>query len=463
MRTEEVLVILFFLGISGYAIYHLSKLWKIKNHILNQLNSEDIHAYKCYVKTIKTFTNSKKTFTPAKEFFTLEKLLSDNNVNLRLYLAIPSLLVGLGVLGTFIGFSMTVWSVGDLLDADNQLESMKKLFASVKIAFLSSVAGMFWSFIFSKFEKIQFYKLEEKINIQCDRLDEIYYQAHEEYIREFLGNIENTLTANINITFTKINENFKEKIGDLLKEPTDALKIQSESLGKQLTNWESSLNKQNGIVIASIAQLTSLPVTIQTQIDSIKGSFGVLDQSIGVTVGKLNTANSDIDAYIKKWLSAIQLQAAAITQLEDSVKHINSILATVPNMAQELDKINKTFDKTVKAFQKTETVLTASIGNISSSVNQAMATIPQFNQTAISIQTSVRNFGDDITTEHLQLQMIIDTLEKSIKTVFQGLDTTIEQRLTKTNLLLNDYFSAIDELSKKIVSTYTSSTKNQQP
>ncbi|MDD5271174.1 MAG: hypothetical protein PHU14_00515, partial [Methylovulum sp.] len=197
MKTEEVVIVLFFLGISGYAIYYLYNLWKIKNQILNQLDSKDIHAYKCYVKTIKTLTNSKKTFTPAKQFFTLEKLLKDNNINLRLYLAIPSLLVGLGVLGTFIGFSMTVWSVGDLLDASNQLESMKKLFASVKIAFVSSVAGMFWSFIFSKFEKIQFYKLEEKINIQCDRLDEIYYQAHEEYIREFIGNIENTLTANI--------------------------------------------------------------------------------------------------------------------------------------------------------------------------------------------------------------------------------------------------------------------------
>ncbi|MDD5273397.1 MAG: hypothetical protein PHU14_11830, partial [Methylovulum sp.] len=274
----------------------------------------------------------------------------------------------------------------------------------------------------------------------------------------------NTLTANISHTFIIINENIKEKIGDLLKEPTEALKIQSESLGKQLTNWESSLNKQNGIVIASIAQLASLPATIETQLNSITGSFGALDQSIDVTIGKLNTANSDIDAYIQKWLSAIQLQAAAIKQQEDSVKHINSILATVPNMAKELDKINKTFEKTVKAFQKTEAVLTASIGNISYSVTQAMATIPHFDQTARSIQASVQKFGDDIATEHQQLKIITDTLEKSIKIVFQGLDTTIDQRLTKTNILLNDYFSAIDKLSKKIVYTYASiSTKNQQP
>jgi len=472
MKIEELVIIVFFLGVSGYAGYYFYNLSKIKKEILNQINDDNIPAYQSYRKTIKIHSNINglKSFSKASEFINLEKLLKDNKINIRLYLAIPSLLVGLGVLGTFIGFSMTVWSINDLIDSTNQTTAMKNLFSSVKIAFASSVAGMLWSFIFSKYEKIIFHNLEEEINICCNQLDELYYQSHDEYMREFVSNIQQNLTTDINKAFTDninnsfnlINQNLKLKITELLKEPIEALEKQSKILEVQLTTWETSLNKQNKIVIASNEQIAALPKTIKNQINTITAAFGVLDEDIHITVERLAMANSEVDNYIQKWISAIQSQNTALKQQEIAIKNITLLFSNAPNLTLELEKINKTLEKTVKSFEKTEKILTSSIGNLSVSVNQAISCIPQLNQSTKNIEFLVQNFNEDINTEHQELKILIDTLEKSIKIVFGGLDSTIEQRMTKTTNLLNNYFSEIDKLSEKIVNTYTALNNGQK-
>jgi hypothetical protein len=437
MKIEELVIIVFFLGVSGYAVYYLYNLWKVKEKILNQISQLNYTpACQDYIKTIKSSINGKKSFSKASEFITLEKLLKDNKINIRLYLAIPSLLVGLGVLGTFIGFSMTVLSINDLLDSSNQTTAMKNLFSSVKIAFASSVAGMFWSFIFSKCEKIVFHDLEEKINNRCSHLDDLHYQSHDGYIRRFIGNVEKSFTNNINNSFNLINQNLEVKITELLKSPIEALEKQSKSLEIQLTNWEVSLNAQNNVVIATTNLLNSVPSIIETQLTQLSAISS-----------ELNTANI-------QWLNTLKKQTTSIKQQESIIDDISSALSSIPSMTQDLDKINKTFDKSVKAFQKMETTLTANINNFSgsvSSINQAIAVIPQVNQ-------SVQDFSGDI---H-ELEMIVDTLEKSIKGIFQGMDSSIEQRMTRTTDLLNNYFSEIDKLSEKIVNTYAALNNGQK-
>lgn len=467
MKIEEIIIYVFFIGISSYAMYYLISLSKIKNAILIQLDSKEISAYKRYIKTIKKQSNTLNTFTRANQFYNLESLLNDNGINIRLYLAIPSLLIGLGVLGTFIGFSLTVLSISDVLDSSNQLESMKKLFSSVKIAFLSSVTGMFWSFVFSKFEKIKLYQLKVKIDQFCNQLDEEYFISHDEYIRNFIRNIENylstdfnkTFTDNLNNSFRLINDNFKEKTDDFFKKSTETLRIESEKIEQQLNKWESSLNEQNKIVVSSVSLLSTLPVTLKKQLDEISVSFTDLDKNIEVTVNKLAFTNSEINTYISKWSIAIQAQSAVLKQQEESIKHINIMLSHVPTITEELSVVNKSFLDIVKSFQQTDNILRSNIADINgsfSSINQ------EFNKTSKDINSSIQSFSSTINTGNNELKVIVGTLDKSVKDVkfvFDGLDNTIEQRLTKTNNLLVNYFNAIDKLSEKIVATYTS-TKN---
>jgi len=462
MKIEEIIIIVFFIGISSYALYYLFSLSRIKKKILKQLNSKESIAYKSYVKTLK---GQKNTFLRAGEIYNLEYLLKVNKVNTRLYLAIPSLLVGLGVLGTFIGFSLTVLSVSDVLDSSNQIESMKKLFDSVKIAFLSSVAGMFWSFVFSKYEKVIFYKLEDKITDVCQRLDEEYFLSHEEYTRGFMNNMENyfesefnkTFTENINNTFDLINHNFQEKFDVFFEKTTSALKIQAETVERQLANWESLQNEQNKIIVSSVSQLSSLPPLIKSQVDDVAISFSGIEKNIGLTVNNLTAINSEINSYVQSWSSSIQAQAIAVRQQEESISSINAMLAGIPNITKEFGDVNDLFKEIVKSLQKTDRSLREGVEGINSSVTLISQ---ELNTTGKDIHSAVENFSYTLESGNDELKGVVRALDNSLKTVFHGLDNTIDQRLTNTNKLLVDYFSAIDKLSEKIVKTYTA-TKHE--
>jgi len=461
MKIEEILIIVFFIGISSYALYYLFSLSRIKKKILKQLNSKESVVYKSYIKTLK---GQKNTFSRASEFYNLESLLKDNKVNTRLYLAIPSLLVGLGVLGTFIGFSLTVLSVSDVLDSSNQTESMKKLFDSVKVAFLSSVAGMFWSFIFSKYEKVMFYKLEERIFDVCSRLDEEYFLSHEEYTRGFMNNMEDyfesefnkTFTENINNTFDLINHNFQEKFVVFFEKTTSALKSQTEAIEGQLANWESLQNEQNKIIVSSVSQLSSLPPLIKSQLDEVAVSFSGVEKNVGLTADKLTSINSEINSYVQGWSSSIQAQAIALRQQEESISNINAMLSGIPSITKEFGDVNDLFKEVVKSLQKTDKSLREGVEGINSSVTLISH---ELNTTGKEIHSAVENFSYTLESGNDELKVVVGALDKSVKTVFHGLDNTIEQRLTNTNKLLVDYFSAIDKLSEKIVKTYTT-TKN---
>jgi methyl-accepting chemotaxis protein len=70
----------------------------------------------------------------------------------RLFLAIPSILTGLGVLGTFVGLQLGIGSL-DLRNPGNLDKSIVPLIEGCAVAFSSSVWGVLASLLFSGFEK----------------------------------------------------------------------------------------------------------------------------------------------------------------------------------------------------------------------------------------------------------------------------------------------------------------------
>ena len=91
---------------------------------------------------------SKRRTVDASEVFR-ESALGPAFSSSRLFLAIPSILTGLGVLGTFVGLQLGISS----LDFNNLEQSIKPLINSCAVAFSSSVWGVGASLLFSGWEK----------------------------------------------------------------------------------------------------------------------------------------------------------------------------------------------------------------------------------------------------------------------------------------------------------------------
>ena len=98
-----------------------------------------------------TGRTSKRRTVDAEEVFREEALAPAFTSN-RLVLAIPSILTGLGVLGTFVGLQLGIGSL-NLKDPGNLDKSIVPLIEGCAVAFSSSVWGVLASLLFSGWEK----------------------------------------------------------------------------------------------------------------------------------------------------------------------------------------------------------------------------------------------------------------------------------------------------------------------
>ncbi len=449
MNHEDIFVSLYVLLISLYAIRYFARLHWYRGEILKQIGNRAMPSYREYMKTVAKLNGLGRdaSFTKAADVINLGRVLKGAGLNMRMYLSIPGLLVGLGVLGTFIGFSMTLWSIETILDNANPLDGMKKLFSSVKFAFFTSVTGMFWSLSFSKYEKWVFNGLETKLQNLCASLDTKYYKAHEEYMRETLlglhNGLEGTLINNISNSFALINHHFEEKIAELLRGPTNALRQQSEALGRQLTAWENSLKKQYLTLHSATTQLESLLALLQDRVDAIQV--------------QIEAINGEVQSHAQQWTVAFGTQAALLRQQEGSIEKLRLLIAAIPGMAVDLGKINQAFEEAVKSFASTEQSLSLGAKDMNASVqslSQLTAPLRQLSDNTQSIQSSVQLLETSIAAESTSLHNMVEALDLSVANLLKGLDDSIEKRLERTNLLLQDYFTEIDKIAEKIVATY---------
>ncbi|MDF1553874.1 MAG: anti-phage ZorAB system protein ZorA [Deferrisomatales bacterium] len=98
----------------------------------------------------------------AAAFFTREAFLG-NRINIRFYNALPNLLTGAGILGTFVGLVAGIYLASGGLASPNVEDAkaaLQSLLHGASLAFWTSIAGLVTSIIFSWGEKHALHRLE---------------------------------------------------------------------------------------------------------------------------------------------------------------------------------------------------------------------------------------------------------------------------------------------------------------
>lgn len=113
-----------------------------------------------------------KTEEEAEAYFT-ESAVVGGALNLRYWKAVPNLLVGIGILGTFVGLTLGI-SGFETQSVDSVRTSIEGLLSGMATAFVSSIAGMALSLTFNIFEKWQFGQLNQALTRLCGELDAQY-------------------------------------------------------------------------------------------------------------------------------------------------------------------------------------------------------------------------------------------------------------------------------------------------
>lgn len=114
---------------------------------------------------------------PPEIWFNLELFRSRAiGVDLRYHAAMPGLLVGTGLLFTFVGLAVALHGAGDMVgDNVTQAErnaALHQLLGAASFKFWTSVAGLFLSIVYALFRKNRLHKVDAALDAFHSALDE---------------------------------------------------------------------------------------------------------------------------------------------------------------------------------------------------------------------------------------------------------------------------------------------------
>ncbi len=160
--------------IVAFFLFSVFRLLIVIRNLKNLTKQDKLFAkvWKDYKKSFFEFNGGEKTDEYSYDYFNETHLLSEST-NLRLINSIPALLVGFGILGTFVGltYGISNFQTGS---TEQIKDSIETLLSGMGTAFVSSLWGMLLSLLFTFIEKNQINSLHNKIQRLCYDFDRKY-------------------------------------------------------------------------------------------------------------------------------------------------------------------------------------------------------------------------------------------------------------------------------------------------
>lgn len=174
-----IIAVFLYFTMEEYKLFKLNEtVKKLRNNdnILVSLKETNIAPLAdTYSKTINIDTSKgKKSNIPASEFINDFSVCKYNKLNLRMLDTAAGTLVGLGLLGTFLGLTLGIKGF-DSSNTERINESIQGLLAGMGTAFLTSLLGMTFSILFTVADKALRHRLYKDVKELTDKLDSEYY------------------------------------------------------------------------------------------------------------------------------------------------------------------------------------------------------------------------------------------------------------------------------------------------
>lgn len=206
------------------------------------------------------------------------------SLNIYIFDSIPTVFTTLGVLGTFIGIAAALWN----FDVDNITGSIPTLLAGLKVAFLTSIIGIVFALIFSKFVSIYTAAYENtstKEETELSALNKIL-------------ELQDSQNKNLKNGFDKLT---KALVGDDDSSlATNLIKLRV-SFKDEISNLNSSVNNQNENIIKVHRALGSDDETsLLTQFTRLRADNTEFRKQIDVHTKEIITALFDSNKIMKE-------------------------------------------------------------------------------------------------------------------------------------------------------------------
>ena len=513
----SVVIILIVFGMFLWQAYKVRLLYKLlekatnSDDTLNALKETKIASIAdSYAETICIdITERKQTNTPALEIFSEFSTCSAHKINLRLLDTAAGTLVGLGLLGTFLGLTLGIKDF-DSSSTQNIQKSIQLLLSGMGTAFITSLVGMLLSMIYSFCDKYWRNRLSKHLHVLTKKLDSLYYiddrtldDLNEQALAKSIAStmkevVEHEMRSVVNALNEKLTYNnesgeattIANAIREILKENQEqskALKSFSTDLAIELNNgFDEVLSRQmqqkilplmenvdattKAIVehIDQMASLVSSPATdmIQTVVDELKNSMSEMMKEF--SSGLSGSATNELETLAHQLGTAAQSMA----DFPNNMAHISSTLQVtieeVKNAVSEISHTSANANSTaMQQMQEQITFATSAISAAIAEVKDVMSGISQSsqeqsNQMVSKLADAAEKMGTflsgTISTLSLSVQQSVKSITDDVNNKQADLIALQEDTTSQTKKLLETFNTGLDRLEK--MNEYITGTMN---
>ncbi len=412
-----------------------------------------------------------KTDEEAEIYFNLGSLLSEIRINHRLLNAGSGLLVGLGLLGTFLGLTIGVMDF-DSGSTEAIQSSINELLNGMGTAFATSIVGMASSLVFIILEKtcingfalLGINGLQRNIESICSTIDKEYYISQPEKYALIYERMNNNLFALFSSKDQKGNE---LKPGNVLRDLLDENKQQNiylSGLSEEVIFTQANKAMQESLK-PLVEQVNQMTKELGEKLDSFANS--VKSPGDNMANGIVKDLKDAIDKMARELkMSVSDSMSGKIGGLETAVQSLASFPVQIENMTQSM---TSNFAKIEELVNRLASSTASTNDDIINSVKEqiGLATTNMNNLTQ-NLQTSMeridKQFSDSSNASSAKLREMIDEFERVVTKIngqaIQTSDSIIQKQnstnersdelLKQFQLSVNNAKSMLDEVKNTL-------------
>lgn len=390
-------------------------------------------------------------------FFNKDTMIS--HVGLKLYSAIPGILLGIGLLGTFFGLYVALVQL-NVSDANQLKESIKILINMAGVKFAASIWGLGLSIVFTSIDKFLEFNLDRKLELIQKQINEMFERetaeqnldkilVENEQQTKALNGLATSLTEKIatefnNILIPKI-DSINEHFSNL---PNSISSSISQSLEKPLQNISDTVkNITSNQAEQSTQALETLITKFVEKIDSVAGSQGEMLKESTIQSQKVLTETSNHLNNTFKSMNEMMLEQNKMSEFRDKkiLEELNLIKESQNEMLDNLsNNVSSNMDGINKAVNENIEKLVTSVNSINE--EQSLKSSQREDILISKINELSNGLVNNIAHNQEVLENIISNFKKEVINIDNIFSKTSEKLVTIPNQI-DKFSNSIDKLS----------------
>ena len=374
--------------------------------------------WQSYAQTFSKMKNSagtRETRSDADLYFNAEDIANKSFFGLpalELLKGIPGAFIGLGILGTFIGFTNAIPESSHF----SSIDELKPLLSGLKVAFNTSIFGILSSVIYNFFiAQPIIHSLEQNSRKLSDLIDSHHYISDVEVSRRGLNHFDELIKQYQNDYTKRIVEVTKElaKITDSLRDtPTEIEKI-NERLNANAENIYKITSQQLHSVFESIKKTISAMNEVHTHFDE---TASIVRESCNDIRSIPNNVAQIVSDLLKEVLEnsfnevKIRISEGA-SELEQFTKeNINQAFTEFNQfLVEEVEKLTeKLISSNHTLIEQHNKLLLDEIEGLSSSINSFEKNLESISDSTALIPSEITKIYDDLSLIPAKLKELQD-------------------------------------------------------